>query len=108
MNLARQKFKRLMEEKYAWHFESGIAAQLQISLHMKIIFRDRFMEIGVCIRVIGNLSMIPDDLHKLVAEVMTITSKNDKAFLNLAFPYACKYNLCKLFIYVHIQRYILR
>jgi len=50
------------------------------------------MDVGVCIRVIGNLSLIPEDLCKLVAEAMTITRENNKAFLNLAFAYTCKYN----------------
>ncbi|KYM81063.1 Dehydrodolichyl diphosphate synthase [Atta colombica] len=66
MDLARQKFKRLLEEK------------------------EKLMDVGVCIRVIGNLSLIPEDLCKLVAEAMTITRENNKAFLNLAFAYTCK------------------
>ncbi|XP_012056574.1 PREDICTED: dehydrodolichyl diphosphate syntase complex subunit DHDDS-like [Atta cephalotes] len=66
MDLARQKFKRLLEEK------------------------EKLMDVGVCIRVIGNLSLIPEDLCKLVAEAMTITRENNKAFLNLAFAYTSR------------------
>ncbi|KAG5326962.1 DHDDS synthase, partial [Acromyrmex heyeri] len=66
MDLARQKFKRLLEEK------------------------EKLMDVGVCVRVIGNLSLIPEDLCKLVAEAVTITRENNKAFLNLAFAYTSR------------------
>jgi len=65
-----------------------------ILLQIKIISRDRLMDVGVCVRVIGNLSLIPEDVRKLIAEAMTLTKKNNKAFLNLAFSYTCKYNHC--------------
>lgn len=66
MDLARQKFKKLLEE------------------------REKLMEVGVCIRVIGNLSLLPEDLHKLIAEAMVITKNNNKTFLNLAIPYTSR------------------
>jgi len=56
------------------------------------------MDVGVCIRVIGNLSLIPEDIRKLIAEAVTLTKKNNKAFLNLAFSYTCKYNYCKSYL----------
>lgn len=66
MDLAAQKFKRLLDEK------------------------DKLMEHGVCIRVIGNLTMIPEDVRKPIAEAMTITKDNNKAFLNVAFAYTSR------------------
>ena len=51
------------------------------------------MENGVCVRVIGNLSLIPKDTCKLIAEAMIITRDNNKTFLNLALAYTCKYKL---------------
>lgn len=56
----------------------------------------------MCIRVIGNLSLLPEDLHKLIAEAMVITKNNNKTFLNLAIPYTCKYDHCKLYSYLHL------
>lgn len=47
------------------------------------------MENGVCVRVIGNLSLLPKDMQKLFAEAMTITKDNNRAFLNIAFAYTC-------------------
>lgn len=54
------------------------------------IFRDKLAEQGVCIRVIGNLSLLSEDMRKLIAEAMIITENNKKATLNLAFAYTCK------------------
>lgn len=48
------------------------------------------MEYGVCVRVIGNLSLLAEDLRKVIARVMVLTKDNHKAFLNIAFAYMCK------------------
>ncbi|XP_008213609.1 dehydrodolichyl diphosphate synthase complex subunit DHDDS [Nasonia vitripennis] len=66
MDLARRKFQRLLDE------------------------RDKLMEHGVCIRIIGNLSFVPQDVRSLMAEAMRITKDNNKAFLNVAFSYTSR------------------
>lgn len=67
---------------------------------MKTIFlRDKLMEHGVCVRMVGNFSLIPEDIQKLIAEAMTITKNNNKAFLNIAFAYTCKYDADCSFIF---------
>ncbi|XP_063225620.1 dehydrodolichyl diphosphate synthase complex subunit DHDDS [Bacillus rossius redtenbacheri] len=66
MQLAREKFQRLLSEK------------------------DKLMEHGVCIRVIGNLSLLPPDVHKLIADAVIMTRDNSKAFLNVAFSYTAR------------------
>lgn len=48
------------------------------------------MENGVCISIIGNMSLIPEDLRQLMAKAMLITKDNDKAYLNIAFAYTCE------------------
>uniref|UniRef100_A0A7R9IGT8 ditrans,polycis-polyprenyl diphosphate synthase [(2E,6E)-farnesyldiphosphate specific] n=1 Tax=Timema tahoe TaxID=61484 RepID=A0A7R9IGT8_9NEOP len=63
MKLAREKFKRLLSEK------------------------KKIMEHGVCIRVIGNLALLPQDIQKSIAEAIIMTQDNNKAFLNVAFAY---------------------
>lgn len=45
----------------------------------------------MCIRVIGNLELIPLSVRKLIAKAMLITRNNDKVFLNVAFAYTCEY-----------------
>ncbi|XP_063994827.1 dehydrodolichyl diphosphate synthase complex subunit DHDDS isoform X2 [Diachasmimorpha longicaudata] len=66
IDLAVEKFQRLLDE------------------------REKLMENGVRISVIGNLSLIPDNLRQLMAEAMLITKDNDKAFLNIAFAYTSR------------------
>ncbi|KAF5288332.1 hypothetical protein FQR65_LT12066 [Abscondita terminalis] len=66
MDLAREKFKRLMDEK------------------------DKLMADGVRIRVIGNLELLPSDIRKSIAEAMIMTKKNYKMFLNVAMAYTSR------------------
>lgn len=66
INLSREKYKRLLEEK------------------------DRLMKEGVCIRVIGNLKLLPEDIRKMIAEAMLMTKDNKKAILNVAFAYTSR------------------
>ncbi|KAE8749961.1 hypothetical protein FOCC_FOCC003431 [Frankliniella occidentalis] len=63
MDLATEKFQRLLEEK------------------------DKLTEHGVHIRVIGNLDLLPIDLRRLMAKAMLMTKDNSKAILNIAFAY---------------------
>lgn len=66
LDLAREKFSKLIQETPKLH------------------------EHGVCIRVIGNLALLPEDLQKLIAQAMLETEKNDKLFLNVAFSYTSR------------------
>ncbi|KAL1494438.1 hypothetical protein ABEB36_010037 [Hypothenemus hampei] len=66
LQLAREKFTKLFQEQ------------------------DKLMEYGVCIRVIGNLTLLPEDLRQLMAKAMLITKDNNKAILNVAFPYTSR------------------
>lgn len=66
MGLAREKFARLMDE------------------------RDKMMEKGIRIRVIGNFQLLPKDLQKSIAEAMLMTQGNDKSTLNVAFAYTSR------------------
>lgn len=66
MSLAREKFAKLMEEK------------------------EKLIEKGVKIRVIGNVKMLPKDLQKSIADAMLMTKDNDKSILNVAFAYTSR------------------
>lgn len=48
-------------------------------------------EHGVCIRVLGNLSFVPEDVRAFMAEAMQITKDNNRTVLNVAFSYTCEY-----------------
>lgn len=70
MELARQKFGKLLEE------------------------RDLLAEHGVRIRVLGNLALLPADLRLVISEAITLTEKNNRAFLNVCLSYTSREELC--------------
>lgn len=55
------------------------------------------MERGIKIRIIGNISLLPEDLIKLIAEAELATKDNSNAILNVAFSYTGF-----LFIYLYL------
>ncbi|XP_071444957.1 dehydrodolichyl diphosphate synthase complex subunit DHDDS [Hetaerina americana] len=66
MELARKKFQRILDEK------------------------EKLMEHGVRIRVIGNTTLLPQDVQELIAKAMLITRGNSTTFLNVAFAYTAR------------------
>lgn len=70
MKLAREKFKVLFEEK------------------------EKLMKNDVCIRVIGNLDLLPDDIKKSIAKSMLLTKDNQKSILNVGFAYTSTDEIC--------------
>ncbi|XP_011333351.1 dehydrodolichyl diphosphate synthase complex subunit DHDDS isoform X2 [Ooceraea biroi] len=66
MELARQKFQGLLDNS------------------------KNIMENGVCIRVIGNLSLLPENIRKLISQVIIMTKNNNKTNLNIAFAYTSR------------------
>lgn len=64
MELARARAKRLMEEK------------------------DELNKRGVCVRLIGNLSYLPQDIQNIIAEVVNLSKNNTRAFLNICLAYS--------------------
>ncbi|KAK7588227.1 hypothetical protein V9T40_005472 [Parthenolecanium corni] len=70
MYLAREKFRNLIEE---WQ---------------------KLREHGICVRVIGNLTLLPKDLITLIMIAMLLTKDNKRAFLNIAFSYTSREEMC--------------
>ncbi|KAG5308285.1 DHDDS synthase, partial [Acromyrmex insinuator] len=66
MDIIKQLFKSLLENK------------------------EKLKDDGVCIRVIGNLSLLSEDLNKLIAEVMIVTGENNRIFINFAVAYTSR------------------
>lgn len=66
LNLAQQKFDSLVGEK------------------------DKAREYGLCVRIIGNLALLPQNIQKVMAESMMITKDYNKVFLNIAFAYTSR------------------
>ncbi|PWA20622.1 hypothetical protein CCH79_00011549, partial [Gambusia affinis] len=69
LDLARQKFERLLEE------------QENLEKH------------GVCIRVLGDLNMLPLDLQQVIAKAVVMTKNHNKCFLNVCFAYTSRYEI---------------
>ncbi|XP_037778705.1 dehydrodolichyl diphosphate synthase complex subunit DHDDS-like [Penaeus monodon] len=66
MDLAVEKFAELLEEK------------------------DKLAKHGVRIRVLGNVTLLPERVQRWVAEAVLTTKDNDKCFLNLALAYTSR------------------
>lgn len=70
LSMACDKFEQLLEEK------------------------DKLSEHGVCIRVIGNLDLLPLKLQCLAAQAMLATKDNNTCILNVAMAYTSREELC--------------
>ncbi|KAJ0066281.1 hypothetical protein NL108_005511, partial [Boleophthalmus pectinirostris] len=69
MELARQKFLKLLEEM------------------------DNLKKHEVCIRVLGDLNMLPLDLQQIIAKAVVATKHHNKCFLNVCFAYTSRYEI---------------
>uniref|UniRef100_A0A6I8N627 Alkyl transferase n=1 Tax=Ornithorhynchus anatinus TaxID=9258 RepID=A0A6I8N627_ORNAN len=69
MDLARQKFTRLLEEQ------------------------EKLRKHGVCIRVLGDLHLLPRDLRELIARAVRATRSYSKCFLNVCFAYTSRHEI---------------
>lgn len=66
LELATEKFKKLLEEK------------------------EMLEKHGVCIRVLGNLSLLPKSLQETIAKAVQMTKDHNKAVLNVCMPYTSR------------------
>ncbi|XP_048578160.1 dehydrodolichyl diphosphate synthase complex subunit DHDDS isoform X2 [Nematostella vectensis] len=71
MELAKQKFDRLLEE------------------------RDMIDKHGVCVRVLGDLSMLPDDLQRSIARAVNFSKHNTRHVLNVCMAYTSRHEICE-------------
>ncbi|XP_068698167.1 dehydrodolichyl diphosphate synthase complex subunit DHDDS-like [Montipora foliosa] len=69
MELARQKFDRLMEEK------------------------EMLQKHGVCVRALGDLTLLPEDLQRSIARVRKLSQNNTKATLNVCLAYTSRHEI---------------
>jgi ditrans,polycis-polyprenyl diphosphate synthase len=50
------------------------------------------MKEGVCVQIVGDWNLVPDDLRPIMAKVMVMTRHNTRAKLNVAFAYTGMYS----------------
>ncbi|XP_062841681.1 dehydrodolichyl diphosphate synthase complex subunit DHDDS isoform X1 [Trichomycterus rosablanca] len=69
MELAEEKFARLLSE------------------------HENLEKHGVCIRVLGDLTLLPEDLQRQIAKAVVATRVHNKCFLNVCFAYTSRYEI---------------
>lgn len=57
--------------------------------------RELIMKHGVCIRVLGDLELLPGDVLESVARAVNFTRNNDRAFLNVCFSYTSRHEMAE-------------
>ncbi|XP_037025749.1 dehydrodolichyl diphosphate synthase complex subunit DHDDS-like [Bradysia coprophila] len=66
MKMAKEKFQKLVDDE------------------------NKLNERGICVRIVGNLTLLPIDLQSIMAKVMLMTRNNDRAVWNIAFAYTSR------------------
>ncbi|KAF6036171.1 DHDDS [Bugula neritina] len=79
-----ENFKRSKEEV------DGLMQLLKVKLEDLIADRKKIEENGVCVRALGNISLLPPHIQKLVAEVENLTSGFNRSFLNICLAYTSR------------------
>lgn len=69
MELSREKFTKLLEE------------------------REHLKKHGVCIRVLGDVSLLPLDVQQLIAQAVLETKHYNQCFLNMCFAYTSRHEI---------------
>lgn len=69
MDMARQKFGRLLGEQ------------------------EKLQKHGVCIRVLGDLHLLPLDLQELIAQAVQATKNYNQCFVNVCFAYTSRHEI---------------
>ena len=69
MNLARDKFKVILDKK------------------------DKLDKYGVCIRFVGDLKRLPDDLQQVINQLHSQTKSNSKCYLNICVAYTSRFEM---------------
>eukprot|EP00039_Didymoeca_costata_P013856 m.217313 g.217313 ORF g.217313 m.217313 type:complete len:370 (+) comp15885_c0_seq3:190-1299(+) len=54
---------------------------------------DLIQKHGICVRVLGNISLLPLDLQKIIAKMTLVSRDNTKAVLNVAMPYTSRHEI---------------
>ncbi|CDR18103.1 unnamed protein product [Oncorhynchus mykiss] len=55
--------------------------------------RENLEKHGVCIRVLGDLTLLPLDLQQHIARAVVATRTHNKCFLNVCFAYTSRHEI---------------
>lgn len=79
-----ENFKRSKEEV------DTLMQMAKVKFEKLIDDQNKLKERGICVRIVGNLAMLPIDLQKTMAKVMLLTKNNDRVVWNIAFAYTSR------------------
>ena len=84
---------------YAFSIENFNRTETEVSdllnlardkFHVLLGETEKLREAGVRVRIIGNLTYLPDDLRDVIRQVETATASNDQSLLNIALSYTAR------------------
>lgn len=81
---------------YAFSTENWARPQSEVSALMQLLKkflaseRDEMKENGICLKVLGQLEKLPEDVQRAARETMTATCGNTQMTLNLALSYGSR------------------
>lgn len=79
-----ENFKRLRYE-VEWLMDLAKSKLYQMSQHGELC--DQY---GIRIKILGNVSLLPADVQKILQDTQTSTAHNSRAVLNVCFPYTSR------------------
>lgn len=79
-----ENFKRSEEEV------NGLMQLIREKLRTLMVEKEKIDQYGACIRVLGDLTLLPADIQKNIAEIVLYSSKNDSLFLNVCLSYTSR------------------
>ncbi|XP_067945902.1 dehydrodolichyl diphosphate synthase complex subunit DHDDS-like [Watersipora subatra] len=79
-----ENFKRSADEV------GGLMDLLRVKLQDLVDDREKLEEHGVKVRVLGDISLMPADIQKLIAQAVSLSSEYNRAFLNVCIAYTSR------------------
>jgi undecaprenyl diphosphate synthase len=69
---------------------SEVSALMHLLKKFLVSERDQMIEKGICLKVLGQLEKLPDDVQQQAVETMAATSRNTRMTLSLALSYGSR------------------
>ncbi len=74
--------------------KSEVSALMQLLKKFLVSERGELMEKGICLKVLGQLEKLPEDVRQKACETMEATRENRQMTLNLALSYGSRQEIC--------------
>jgi undecaprenyl diphosphate synthase len=74
--------------------KSEVSALMQLLKKFLVSERRELMEKGICLKVLGQMQRLPEDVRQKARETMDVTKENRQMTLNLAISYGSRQEIC--------------